>query len=288
MAASERSSLLATVRPLRGAASPGNEPDEVGSIAGPSASKTTRGSGRVRSRGGAGWRTRRTRVPSRTRSRTRPRPCSLHTDQTARPRRHRSSRSGWTSAATSDTVTFGERVSCARREGSGVPPPGPSPSPTRAFYLVTGIRGDDDVDRSRPSDLVTRERYLVIVDTSLRLDAQVRVHSLLHLRRLKTKEPYNAEKNRHDALDFDLCRYLAMPAAICTADDRFRTKLRDAGTWQSRWVVTPDELADFLTEGLFPGGEFQFHVPVPLAPVRSRRQPDDDRRAQRARGWRLG
>lgn len=79
---------------------------------------------------------------------------------------------------------------------------------------------------------------------SLRLDAQVRVHSLLHLRRLKTKEPYNARKNRHDALDFDLCRYLAMPAAICTADDRFRTKLRDAGTWQSRWVVTPDELAD--------------------------------------------
>ena len=62
-------------------------------------------------------------------------------------------------------MTFGGHVPRARREGSGVPAPGPSPSPTRAFYLVNGTQRDDDVERSRGPNFVSRKRWLVIVDT---------------------------------------------------------------------------------------------------------------------------
>jgi hypothetical protein len=78
---------------------------------------------------------------------------------------------------------------------------------------------------------------------SARLDAMIRVHSLHFFRSLKTREPYNAKKNANDVFDLDLLRYLAVPAAICTADKGIHTSLRLTKSWQRRWVVYPNDLA---------------------------------------------
>ncbi|WP_438042984.1 hypothetical protein [Sorangium sp. So ce128] len=79
---------------------------------------------------------------------------------------------------------------------------------------------------------------------SVRLDAMIRVHVLLSLRSLQTKERYNARKESNDVFDFDLYRYLALPAALCTSDGGIIRDLRAAGAWQVEWVVTPEALAD--------------------------------------------
>ena len=79
---------------------------------------------------------------------------------------------------------------------------------------------------------------------SLRMDAMLRVHTLLLLRSLQKKHAYNAKNNQNDAFDFDLYRYLALPAAICTSDAGVFNDLRAAHTWQLDWVVKPDDLKD--------------------------------------------
>ncbi|MEP6651970.1 MAG: hypothetical protein ABJA82_01345 [Myxococcales bacterium] len=77
---------------------------------------------------------------------------------------------------------------------------------------------------------------------SVRWDAVVRVMVLFTSRSLRRKHPYNVGKNLNDAFDFDLLRYLAVPAAICTLDRRIKSALIDAGAWQAKWLVTPDSL----------------------------------------------
>lgn len=79
---------------------------------------------------------------------------------------------------------------------------------------------------------------------SVRLDAMIRVHVLLSLRRRQTREPYNAKKEANDVFDLDLYRYLALPAALCTSDQGIINDVRAAGSWQADWVVTPALLAD--------------------------------------------
>jgi hypothetical protein len=81
-----------------------------------------------------------------------------------------------------------------------------------------------------------------IPPVSTRLDAMIRVHCLLTLRSLQEKQPYNAKKKANDKFDHDLLRYLALPAAICTADTGLITYLRDSHSWQVKWVVQPHEL----------------------------------------------
>jgi len=53
---------------------------------------------------------------------------------------------------------------------------------------------------------------------SLRLDAFLRVHALLHLRFLRRKAQYNPEKDANDALDHHLLSCLAHPVAVCTSE----------------------------------------------------------------------
>lgn len=79
---------------------------------------------------------------------------------------------------------------------------------------------------------------------SVRMDAMIRVHLLLNLRSLQTKNRYNARKDQNDAFDLELYRYLALPAAICTSDAGIFNDLHAASAWQSDWVVKPDDLKD--------------------------------------------
>ncbi len=78
---------------------------------------------------------------------------------------------------------------------------------------------------------------------SIRMDGMMRVDALLTLRSVKKTEPYNAGKHDHDTFDLDLLRYLALPAAVCTADRGVHNHLAAAGAWQGAFVVTPDRLA---------------------------------------------
>lgn len=87
---------------------------------------------------------------------------------------------------------------------------------------------------------------------SVRLDAMIRVHALLLTRQLKRNEQYNPKKHSNDALDFDLLRYLSLPALLCVNDRRFLAVLRDSKTWQAKWVLSPRELAQALVEGTLP------------------------------------
>jgi hypothetical protein len=77
---------------------------------------------------------------------------------------------------------------------------------------------------------------------SVRHDAMVRVLALLARRRLQPEESYNAEKRSNDALDCELLRYLAIPAAICTNDGGIHAKLADARSWQAKYVVRSSDL----------------------------------------------
>lgn len=86
-------------------------------------------------------------------------------------------------------------------------------------------------------------RCLSTPPASLRLDAMMRVHTLLHLRAVQAEESYNAAKNANDAIDLDLHRYLALPAAVCTEDGGVHNDLESARAWQRRWVVRMADLA---------------------------------------------
>jgi hypothetical protein len=93
------------------------------------------------------WRT----APSAKRTRRRT-PSPLHNPSTARiarpPRRHLL-REGWTPGAFDGTVIHGERVLQYRSPRRlGCTRPGPSPTPTRALYVVIAVDGDDDVGGS--------------------------------------------------------------------------------------------------------------------------------------------
>jgi hypothetical protein len=78
---------------------------------------------------------------------------------------------------------------------------------------------------------------------SERLDAMIRVFALYSLRRLRSKNAYNAEKHANDVLDHDLLRYLAYPAAICTRDSGIHADLLTTSARHCSWVLKPDELA---------------------------------------------
>jgi hypothetical protein len=78
---------------------------------------------------------------------------------------------------------------------------------------------------------------------SVRWDAVIRTVSILGIRSLRSKHSYSARKHKNDAFDFDLLRYLALPAAICTCDQRLMSVLKDAKAWQAKWVVLPEKLS---------------------------------------------
>jgi hypothetical protein len=77
---------------------------------------------------------------------------------------------------------------------------------------------------------------------SARMDASLRVEGLLRLRYLRMREPYNPVGNANDSFDCELLQYLAYPAVVCTCDRRLIAKVIDSGSWQTKWIVHPDDL----------------------------------------------
>ena len=83
---------------------------------------------------------------------------------------------------------------------------------------------------------------------SVRLDALLRANASFALQRLRPKNPYNPAKKANDGLDVDLLRYLAVPAIVCTNDGRLQRILKQAGSWQRRWVLRPSELEEQVVQ----------------------------------------
>jgi hypothetical protein len=87
---------------------------------------------------------------------------------------------------------------------------------------------------------------------SVRFDAMIRVY--VHFCRLRLgSRPYNPKKRGNDAMDYDLLRYLALPALLCTCDERtLIAAVEQSGTWQRRWVMAPSDLQAILDGGPLP------------------------------------
>lgn len=109
-------------------------------------------------------------------------------------------------------------------------------------------------DRAVPLDAINKSvkgmgehidaRSISHPPASVRMDGMMRVHALLSYRSVLHKNAYNPKKSKNDALDHQLLRYLALPAAICTSDSGIGKDLRAAGAWQVEWVASPEELGD--------------------------------------------
>ncbi|HDR9000093.1 TPA: hypothetical protein QDB01_006105 [Burkholderia vietnamiensis] len=65
------------------------------------------------------------------------------------------------------------------------------------------------------------------------------------MRTRKTKEPYNPGSSNHlnDGIDFDLYRYLMLPAFVVSDDNGFHSKIADIKSPQRTWFKKPEELA---------------------------------------------
>lgn len=87
---------------------------------------------------------------------------------------------------------------------------------------------------------------------SVRLDALIRVYARYSRQRVQSVGPYNAEKRANDAFDYDLLRYLALPALVCTCDETTLVQaIEQAGSWQRTWVLGITELRK-LAQGAEP------------------------------------
>ncbi len=65
-------------------------------------------------------------------------------------------------------------------------------------------------------------------------------------------------KKLNDGIDFDLYRYLMLPAFVVADDSGFFTKITDIPSFQVKWFCKPQALADAWSRG---------ESPVPHWPV---------------------
>ncbi len=80
---------------------------------------------------------------------------------------------------------------------------------------------------------------------AVRNDLQVRLLWRQFVRSKKLKGPYDPEsiKKINDGIDFDLYRFLALPALVVANDGGFFKKIENIPSYQRRWFWKPDELA---------------------------------------------
>lgn len=78
-----------------------------------------------------------------------------------------------------------------------------------------------------------------------RQDLEMRYIWRQWVRTRKTKEPYNPGSSNHlnDGIDFDLYRYLMLPAFVVSDDNGFHSKIADIKSPQRTWFKKPEELA---------------------------------------------
>jgi hypothetical protein len=70
----------------------------------------------------------------------------------------------------------------------------------------------------------------------------------------KVKRAYDptSKKSRNDGVDFDLYRFLKLPAFVVTLDKGFLEGLTDFSSYQANWFFRPQELADSWNAGITP------------------------------------
>lgn len=74
----------------------------------------------------------------------------------------------------------------------------------------------------------------------------------LHFQKLTEAYDPTNEKNKNDGPDDDLLHYLAVPAYVLTNDKGIIAASRDIQSFQSNWIMKPQDFADAWTKGTLP------------------------------------
>lgn len=83
-------------------------------------------------------------------------------------------------------------------------------------------------------------------DWARRLDAHFRVWTRYALLYVRGKYKADSDKGRHDAYDFYQLKFLALPAMICTLDNRLRNIVKETGSWQAKYLLSPGEISKLV------------------------------------------
>jgi len=69
----------------------------------------------------------------------------------------------------------------------------------------------------------------------------------------RSKQPYNpkAKSKKNDGIDFLLSFALAIPALLCTGDKKLIARVGRLSSYQKKWVLKPEELAEAWVSGTF-------------------------------------
>jgi hypothetical protein len=127
----------------------------------------------------------------------------------------------------------------------------------RLFKTIWERNGKAKLDEYRHADL---EHALKTMDhgerinpsMSVRCDFQVRFLWRQFVRSQKATGAYDpaSTKKKNDNLDFDFLRYLSLPALFLAEKKAFsKNAIKDIQSFQTGWVLTPQELADAWTKG---------------------------------------
>lgn len=89
---------------------------------------------------------------------------------------------------------------------------------------------------------------------SVRCDLQLRLAWRQYVRSRNTKEAYNprSPKKRNDGIDFDLYRYLMLPAFVVADDSGFFSKIKNIESFQTSWFWKAEALAAAWESGIHP------------------------------------
>jgi hypothetical protein len=89
------------------------------------------------------------------------------------------------------------------------------------------------------------------IPMSQRCDLQMRYAWRQWVRTMKLVEPYDpaSRKKRNDGIDYDLYRFLMLPALVVTEDKAFLAGIREIPSIQTHWFMTPQALADSWMDG---------------------------------------
>lgn len=127
-------------------------------------------------------------------------------------------------------------------------------SDLKARWEANGRKELHEYEHSELDDALVRSDHgeAVVPSMTVRNDFQVRFMWRQFVRNQKTKNPYNpsSRKKRNDGIDFDFLLYLALPAFFLAEEQGFdKTKIGEIPSFQTNWILAPQELADAWTKG---------------------------------------
>lgn len=127
-------------------------------------------------------------------------------------------------------------------------------SDLKARWEANGKKELHEYEHSELDDALVRSDHGedIVPSMTVRNDFQVRFVWRQFVRNQKVKNPYNpsSRKKRNDGIDFDFLRYLALPAFFLAEEQGFdKNKIGDIPSFQTNWILTPQELADAWANG---------------------------------------